>query len=171
VEDKLMSTALARRNQRRARSPAHQEGPLKVAVEHAVPRLLGVVEDLPANCQPGVVDEDVQPPESRHRRINGRSARGCVGDVQLALQRAPTEAADRGRGGDGGHGLAAGHHYVRARPRQPDRDALADALARAGHQRDPALEVEQAGQELGIRHLGAVYSLETRPRSGHSEHR
>ena len=116
-----------------------EEHRLEVHVDHVVPVGLGEVDGVGAADDAGVVDEDVERPgPAELARRHG----GVVEGEGEALAR-------QALGGDQRQRLldrrAPGRDHVRARPRQPERDRLADAGVGAGDERPPAVEAEGVG--------------------------
>jgi hypothetical protein len=108
----------------------HPQDTVHVGLEHGLLVLLGTgVEGLAAEAEAGVVDEDVEPAQRRHRAGHEALAAGGVGHVELEpdlgleLVHAPSAAGD----------LCACLRQ-RARRRGPD------PARGAGDDRGPALE-------------------------------
>ena len=119
-----------------------QVGALEVNVDRDVPVVLGGFEDGLRDHHPGVVDQDVDPPETGEGRgdelVDGRLLR------HVGLDRDGGAA----RGGDPGDDrigrLRAGDvvdHDAGALGREPLGDRPADAPRGAGNDRDPAVQV------------------------------
>ena len=107
-------------------------------IEARAPVLLAQIEEATALCRTGIVHQHVETAEcarqrfdQRGRRIRRREIRGM--DRRLAATRADFRCNALER-----FAVARGEHHVAAGRRQLDRDAAADAAARAGDQRDLA---------------------------------
>ena len=126
--------------------PAAEPGALQVGVDHLVPVVLGELLDRPADVDPGVVDQDVEPAE-RVERPRRPSPRRRAGDGHVGGDaRAPRLPSSRAISSADLGGLAR-RRGPSARPTAPA-EARASAITRprpsrpARHQRHLAVEPE-----------------------------
>ncbi len=89
---------------------------------------------------PGIVHEDIQPPERRHHLGRRRLHAGAVRHVRLEGERAAPTSPDLVRHLPRGHRVHVEERDVGARVGERQRDAAADALASARHDRGLAVE-------------------------------
>ena len=143
---------------------AHVVGDGARAVQHAVevevdhPRpLRGVVVAEAGEPHPignaRVVDQHVDGPQPRLHRRDARLRRRERGDVERGGYRAPARALDLLRDALGALRVEIVDRHRRTARRERARDARADVLARAGHERNFAGEVEHesAPRDLSAR--------------------
>jgi hypothetical protein len=114
--------------------------PLEVERDHAIPLLHWSIDDLAEQHHPGVVDDDVEPPELLRGALHRPDRLLAIGDVgldgeaaDLRAQRVQTLLA---AGGDGDRRALLG---------EGARRRLADAAARARDERDRALQCRGHG--------------------------
>ncbi|MCY1297236.1 hypothetical protein D9M70_466690 [compost metagenome] len=121
-----------------------QKGRLQVDVEHTVPVFLGIVEQVGAANDAGIVDEDVDAAEGGHDVADRRRRVERPGEIdgqfvkantRLSYQRCRLRHGRRTEGGDIGAG-----------PRECQGHALAEAGAGAGDEGGLACEVKQRVQ-------------------------
>ncbi len=125
---------------------AYDEDAAQVRRDEAIPGVVGKLGERPAMLHAGVVDQDVDAADPSLDAGDGRFDGGLVGDVEgLGIDAVTFGGKCRARGLERG-GIAGIEHDARASAGQSAGQGQADALARPGDQRGPAVEREQGGK-------------------------